>query len=224
MERNREITVKGIGDLKIPVDFVEIQLILEELDKNYTNGYQTFEVHILELQEIIEDIGFKKEDLKTSAINVYPKYENVRKNDTYVDVFKGYKFFSEMKLCFDFDSKKLGEVFFSISQSNVNPKMNVNFTVKDKEAVKKRLLGKAAKDAKEKALILCEAMGVKLGKLITINYNWDEINIYSSAKYEMDASPRMLCAGTSNNSYLDFTPDDISVEDDVSFVWEIEDL
>ena len=170
MERNREITVKGIGELKFPVDFVEIQLTLEELDKNYTNGYQTFEDHILELQEIIHGIGFEKEDLKTSLINVYPKYENVRKNDTYVDVFKGYNFFTEMNLCFDFDSKKLGQVFFSISQSKVNPKINVNFTVKDKEAVKKSLLGAAAKDAKEKAQILCEAMGVKLGKLITINF------------------------------------------------------
>ena len=222
MERNREITVKGIGDLKIPVDFVEIHLTLEELDKNYNNGYQTFEDHILELQEIIQEIGFKKEDLKTSLINVYPKYENERRNDSYVNVFKGYNFFSEMKLCFDFDSQKLGEAFSSISTSDAKPRMNVNFTVKDKEAVKKRLLGAAAKDAKEKAQILCDAMGVKLGKLITINYNWDEIEIYSSTKYEMNTSPRMLCADIRDTS-VDFTPDDISVEDDASFVWAIED-
>ena len=38
MERNREITVKGIGNLKAPVDCVVLTLSLEEVNKDYEAG------------------------------------------------------------------------------------------------------------------------------------------------------------------------------------------
>lgn len=125
-----------------------------------------------------------------------------------------------MIIRFDFDSDKLGKVFSAIAQSKPSPEIKVEFTVKDKEAVKKSLLAASAKDAKEKADILCQAMNVKLGQLLTINYNWDDLHIYSPTRYSVDdgmicASPCMITTG------LNFTPDDIRVKDDASFVWEI---
>ena len=220
MERNREITVKGIGNLKVPVDYVEVHLTLEELDKDYENGYENFTKKLMKLQKCILPIGFEMSDLKTRELLVAPKYDSVRKNDGYTEVFKGYNFATEMKLSFDFDSKKLGKVISEISATKVNPIIKVEFTVKDKETVKNNLLAAAAKDAKAKASILCDAMDVKLGQLLTINYNWDEVTIYSGARYEMarynlyECSDEMTCA--------DFTPDDISVNDDASFVWAID--
>jgi uncharacterized protein YggE len=222
MEKERLITVKGIGKMTVPVDYVEIKFTLEEINKDYKKGYETFESNILELQKFVQSIGFKKEDLKASEINVTPEYDSIRKNNKYIDVFKGYNFITELKLCFDFDSKKLGEVFSLSSTTKCTPKIDVEFTVKDKEAIKKKLLANAAKDAREKANILCEAMGVKLGNLITINYNWTDINIHSYTNYKLD---NMITTGLCcrEESLVDFTPDDISVNDDASFIWEITD-
>lgn len=214
MERNREITVKGIGKLKVPVDWVILSLTLEELNIDYEAGYKNFENHINALQEAVAFAGFKKTDLKTTEITVTTKYESVKKSGVYTDVFIGYQFKNDLKLRFDFDSQKLGCVLQAIGNSNATPKIKVDFSVKDKEAVKNRLLANAAKNAKEKAELLCEAMGVKLGKLLVIQYNWDEIQIYSSTRHE-----RVVVAAGA----IDFTPDDISVEDDACFVWEIED-
>lgn len=219
----RQITVKGIGTMTVPVDYVEIKFTLDEMNKDYKKGYEIFEKNILELQKIIKSIGFKKEDLKASEINVSPEYDDIKKNGKYIDVFKGYNFVTELKLCFDFDSKKLGEVFSLTSEAKCTPKIDVEFTVKDKEAVKKGLLANAAKDAREKANILCEAMDVKLGNLITINYNWSEINIHSYTNYSLNNLKTMgTCCR--EESLLDFTPDDISVTDNASFIWEIENI
>ncbi len=66
---------------------------------------------------------------------------------------------------------------------------------------------------------LCEGMGVKLGKLLCINYNWDEIIIHSSTRLEYGSFEKSECCC----SDMDFTPDDIPVEDGASFVWEIVD-
>ena len=64
-------------------------------------------------------------------------------------------------------------------------------------------------------------MGVKLGQLLTIQYNWDEIIINSSARYEYDCKPKIVC-GAVSGSAIDFTPDDIDLKDEACFVWAIE--
>ena len=218
----RQITIKGIGSLKVPVDFVEMVFNLDEVNKDYKKGYELFESHISEIQEIIQKCKFDKKDLKTSELKINPRYEHMNKKGTYVEIFKGYEFYTNMKLCFDFDPKRLGEVFALISKSKTAPKVKVEFTVKDKEAVKKNLLGSAAKDAKEKADILCQAMGVKLGQLEKINYNWDEVRIYSPALYDVEDCGFIGCSPDFNSTGgIDYTPDDISVEDDACFIWEI---
>ena len=76
----------------------------------------------------------------------------------------------------------------------------------------------SAKDAREKADILCNAMGVKLGNLLTINYNWEEVSIYSPTR--LSQHHELCCCEAAP---IDFTPDDIDVTDDASFVWEITD-
>ena len=67
-------------------------------------------------------------------------------------------------------------------------------------------------------------MDVKLGSLVKINYNWEEIHIHSNTFYDMEE--KMIGWGSSPDLYstgIDYTPDDIDVTDDASFVWEIVD-
>ncbi len=218
MEKQRLITVKGIGKVKIPVDYVEVKFELRELNKEYEQGYHLFEQSIFELQKTVTSLGFDKEDLKTSEIDIKPEYDSIKKDGTYVDVFKGYNFACESILRFDLDSKKLPELLNSVAKSKIKPRIDIEFTVKDKEAVKKQLLTASAKDAKEKADLLCNAMGVKLGTLLTINYNWTDITIFSPTTLSQD---EQLCCMEA--PLIDFTPDDIDVTDDASFVWEITD-
>ena len=61
----------------------------------------------------------------------------------------------------------------------------MNYTIKDVEAAKNELLGKAVAESKKKAQVLTDAAGVKLGNIISIDYSWGEIDIYSDVKYGM---------------------------------------
>lgn len=215
MEQNREITVKGIGSLKASADCVELSMSLSMLRKDYSEGYEEFTYHLERLQKFVCSAGFGKKDIKTKRISITTEYESVKQNGVYKDVFKGYDFSTELKVTFDFDSKLLGEVLKAIASSGTNPKTRVIFTVRDKEAAKNKLLENAAKDARTKAEILCAASGVKLGRLMSIHYNWDELEIFSHTDYTLNSE---LSVGSAE---IDFTPDDIDLEDNASFVWEI---
>lgn len=73
----------------------------------------------------------------------------------------------------------------AIAHCLAQPELSIAFTVKDPTAVNEALLREATVNAKKKAELLCEASGVKLGQLLTIDYNWDELNIFSNTRYDM---------------------------------------
>lgn len=218
MERIREITIKGIGKLTAKPDFVVISIGLEEINPNYAEGYKSFAMDMKKLQETVQEAGFSKDELKASSISSsqHQEYEKGK----YVS--KGYRFSSSLHLSFDFNPERLGRALEKLSKSATNPSINIRFTVKDKEEVKNRLLAAAAQDAKKKAEILCTALDTKLGQLLRIDYNWEEIEIYSRMEYKMEMSECCVGDEANENDAIDFTPEDIDLTDDATFVWEIE--
>ena len=88
------------------------------------------------------------------------------------------------------------------------------------ESAKNQLLAKAVDDSKAKAEILTSAAGVKLGKVVNINYSWGEINIYSEP---VNYDKAILCEESAYNyeSSLDIEPEDLDISDTVTVSWEI---
>lgn len=81
------------------------------------------------------------------------------------------------------------------------------------------LLENACVNAKAKAGILAKASGVTLGDLISIDYNWGELHLFSQTQYDMeDDCMRMASAAPTS---IEIEPDDIDISDSVTFVWEI---
>ena len=172
------------------------------------------------LNKLIETAGFEKQALKTTDFNVETDYSNERdRNGGFKRVFNGYICRHSLKLEFDFDTKRLAQILSEISKSPAKPEISVRFTVKDPNAVSGKLLEAAAVNAREKALALCRAAGVEMGRLVSVRYDWDEISMLSRTQYNMDETSLIRCAGTREQP--EFEPEDISAEDTAVFVWEI---
>ena len=103
-----------------------------------------------------------------------------------------------------------------ISTSKAKPKVDISFTLKEDGEIKEEVLRNASNNARKKAEILASTSGVKLGKLISIDYSWKDIELYSDTKC-YDSMPSI-----SKMASIDIEPDDIKAEDSVTFTWEIE--
>ena len=217
---NRTITIKGVGKLSLKPDQVVVSLTLKATDKNYDKAMDTAVKHLEQLRGALAGIGFAKDDLKTTNFNVGTEYESERdKSGNYKRVFIGYSVTHQLKLEFDFDAQRLSQTLGAIAPCIAEPELNVQFTVKGKEAVNAALLENACVNAKAKASILAKASGVTLGNLISIDYNWGELHLFSPTQYDMeDACMRMASAAPTS---IEIEPDDIEVSDSVTFVWEI---
>lgn len=216
----RTITVKGMGNVKASPDYIVISMSLEAQNKDYDETMELAAKQIDYLNTSLEKIGFEKKAVKTTNFNVRTDYDNVKdKNGNYKRVFNGYVCSHRLKVEFDFDTKRLAQTLYAISKCLATPEISIAFTVKDPSAVSNELLKSATINAKEKAEILCEASNVELGSLLSIDYNWGELNIVSHTDYMLEEKCMSMPMGAMAD--MEIEPDDIDVSDTATFVWEI---
>lgn len=214
----RTITVKGIGAVSVKPDLIVLRLSMETAEYEYDAAMKAAAEKIDFLNKALEAAGFKKKSAKTADFRVRADYD--RLNDgkgNYTSVFMGYKCRHELKIEFDFDTKRLAKALSEISKCIAKPEISIDFTVKDSSAVSGELLKAAAKNAREKAEILCAASGAKLGELLSIDYNWGELHLYSATDYDVEDKCMMLSAADD----MDIEPEEIKARDTATFAWEI---
>lgn len=214
----RTITVKGIGAVSVKPDLIVLRLSMETAEYEYDAAMKAAAEKIDFLNKALEAAGFEKKSAKTADFRVRADYD--RLNDgkgNYTSVFMGYKCRHELKIEFDFDTKRLAKALSEISECIAKPEISIDFTVKDSSAVSGELLKEAVKNAREKAEILCAASGAKLGELLSIDYNWGELHLYSATDYDVEGKCMMLGAADD----MDIEPEEIKARDTATFAWEI---
>lgn len=221
MSVERNIRVTGKGNIKVRPDMTRITITLEGVHKEYDKTLEHSSKDTEELKNILASHDFIASDVKTLSFNVDVENESYEdKNGNWKRRFVGYRFKHVMKIEFESDNGRLGRILYSLANAkSIHPEFRISYFVKDEEAAKNELLGKAVKDAQAKAEILSSAAGVKLGDIQNIDYSWGVINMEISPMH-MD----MLCEReyTGSASYdMDIEPDDVEVSDTVTVIWGI---
>lgn len=217
----RIITIKGVGRTTIKPDYVVLSLTIESKEKKYAHAVESAAKKINRLNNALEDCGFEPGSAKTASYTVRANYNFTKDRKNQVQrQFDGYVCIHRLKIEFDYDKELLGKALSLISTSLSDPQLDVSFTVKDKDAVNEELLSNAAKNARKKAETLCVASGASLGKLVTIDYDWSDIHIFSKADLKMENTCG-IALPTAVLPPVDIQPNDINVSDTATFVWEI---
>ena len=217
----RRIRIKGIGQAEQAPDLIVLSLTLTAQNVEYAAAVKIGSQQLEMLREAIVEAGFKADDLKTTNFDVRAVYEDEERREgnskRYRQVLVGFECRHDLRLEFAFNNDKLNAAIDTIAKCLSEPKISIAFTLKDTDAFVEKLLKSAARDAKRKAKALCMASGVKLGKLIDIDYSRDEVIV----RHEVNFAPQAVL-GCSTDKSFDFQPDDVRASDTVEFLWEIE--
>lgn len=218
----RKITIKGTGKMTVKPDFVIVSITVEAKEKKYASAVESAAKKISRLNEALEHAGLTADSAKTVSYDVRPNYNFVRDRKNQMQrQLDGYLCVHRLKIEFDYNAELLEKVLATISGSLADPQLDVSFTVKDKDAVEAKLLGNAAEDARRKAEILCTGCGAALGKLIRIDYDWHDINVYARADLRMEDTCGFAMSAAEVPP-VPIQPKDIDVSDFAVFVWEIQ--
>ena len=211
----RTITVRGVGNISAKPDLIVIEMDIRGQSKNYSEALADASSAVEAVCNAAVSAGHSKDALKTINFGVSSEYDSVRNSKgTYQRVFVGYNCSYNTRLSFDFDRDMLERTLNAIAESKAEPELSIRFTVRDGSAVKSALL---AENAREKAQILCRASSVELGRLLTVNYDWSEIDLISPTGYAIERASLKRSAAVPDC----IEPEDIKVRDTVAFVWEI---
>ncbi|WP_034467310.1 SIMPL domain-containing protein [Butyrivibrio proteoclasticus] len=223
MANERIIKVTGKGNLKVKPDVTRITITLEGQNKEYDKTLEQSSKDTEALKDILEKQGFDRTDVKTLMFNVDTRYESYQTKDkSWRERFVGYEFKHVVKVEFDSDDARLGKILYALANARgIHPDFRLSYTVKDPEASKNELLGKAVADAKAKAEVLTKAAGVNLKEIKNIDYSWGEIQFEYSPMHRDMICNAVMAEGCGSFD-MDIEPDDIDVSDTVTVVWEIE--
>ena len=139
----RTIRLTGKGQLRVKPDQTRITLSLEGLYPEYSEALRRSAQDTEEIKDLLTKMGFARTDLKTLIFNVDTEYESYQVKNTYKRRFVGYKYHHQMKVEFDSDNDRLGKVLYALAKCPLQPEFRLSYTVKDPEAAKNQLLGKA---------------------------------------------------------------------------------
>jgi uncharacterized protein YggE len=209
----RTLKVQGKGHVSTEPDMVTLSFDVEVRAWEYEECLSLLNERAEDLRQSMVESGLEKTQLKTSSfrVRVDTRYEEGQ------HIFNGYVASHRMWIKFPLDKVLLNEVLHHVAEGHSGAEIDLSFSVKDEDALRKRVLSQAVQAARENAEVLASAGGFRLGKLVQMDYGWSEVRIYNHEESFLceDSSP-LLCRA-------DIEPEDVRAGDSVTLVYEIVD-
>ncbi len=166
----REISVEATGKAYIVPDIAMVSLGL------YTEGDTSTEVvaennkKMTAIIAVIKELGIDEKDIKTTSYYLSPRYNYTDARGSFEDGFTLDQTI-EVKIR---DLNKVGDVVSKAAEAGANITDNVYFTVEDSEKAKTEARTEALKNVKEKAEMIAQQAGLRLGKVLSYYEYSDE--------------------------------------------------
>lgn len=219
MANNRTINVTGRGSIHVVPDVTRLEVTIESVFKTYEEAYQQAKENTKWMIQILE-YNHKNGNLaKTIRLDITDHTINeYDEDDHYIGQIKdGFDLNQCFKIDLEIDPVLLNKIIRGIGKYIQGAQISIGYTIRDPRPFQLKMLERAVKDASEKALIMAETAGCKLGEVINIYYGHQEIHVYSQARNIHSNKEAIAC----DSSSLDISPDDLVMSDDVKVEWEL---
>lgn len=141
-----DIALISVGVTKKNIDFVVAQKDATQVVNKTINFLKSKEI--------------EEKDIKTTSYNIYPQYDYIKGEQK----FRGYEVSQNLEIkIHNLDS--VGEILSGVTQSGANTVGSLRFEVDDIKKAKEEARNKAIKEARAKAKMLSDQLGVRLKKI-----------------------------------------------------------
>jgi uncharacterized protein len=161
-------TVAVVGEAKqvVPADQAVISISVVSEDKKLAAAKADNDKRLERLVTLAREHNIPLEKINPSNVNISPQYDydqNTRKQ-----IFKGYSVYRSLNVTVD-KVENVEKILSAIVDANLDRVDNVQYGLAEPTKAGNKLRAQAFADAKERATVLADAAGVKLGKAISIS-------------------------------------------------------
>ena len=160
------LTVQGAGYVSLNSDTASVTLGVRKFAKDVKTAQQAVNLTMDNLVEGLLAVGVDKKDMSTSTIYIYPEYDyNYEEGEE--EAIRGYSAVNSLTIVTaDIDS--VGALIDAAFDSGANSLDDVSFSASDTQEASNEALRLAIENAREKAEVMAEAAGAKLGGLLSL--------------------------------------------------------
>lgn len=162
------ISVEGSGQVtaKSDVAIINAGVLTEKSTVAQAQRENTEKMNAI-IKALKDDFKIEDQDIKTSQYSIYPRYDW---SDGSQRIF-GYGVSQSVEIKVrDFD--KIGSILAKAAELGTNSLNGPTFTIDDPEIYKAQAREKAIAQAKDKAKVLADQVGIKLGPIVNFSENF----------------------------------------------------
>ncbi|HRY36526.1 MAG TPA: SIMPL domain-containing protein [Candidatus Magasanikbacteria bacterium] len=193
-QNERSISINGYGKITGRNDIAVTTIGFSNTDKEVSTAQLANKKVMDQVMVDLQKMGIEDKDLQSNYM-IYPEYNYTQNKGTEL---KGYKVTNNITVKVR-DLSKVNDVLNLAGKYGANEVSGLNFTIDDPENLKKQAREKALADAKEKAQILADKLGVKLGGVMYYS-EYEASNDYYAPKYFTGAEGGGIGGGYSPES------------------------
>lgn len=207
----------GHAKMDVQPDLVCLTVNAETLNDTYAEAYEQGRSDAATISRIAEEAGIDKIKVRTKDFEIEKSTVSDRdENGNYTGTrLIGYSMRQTTVLTMPIDRHNLHRLIEAIGRQMPHTEFEIDYAIADPVPAEQELARRAVRDARTKAEIIAEALGVRLGRIVSIDYSVKRIDVYSHSSRSLGC-----CTGSIDGS-LDITPDDIHGEDHATVVWQI---
>jgi uncharacterized protein YggE len=208
-------TISGSGIIYAKADIANINIGLKTgVKKTAVEATKESTNKINNIIEELKKLKIEEKDIKTSDYNLNPIHNWTEEKG---QELIGYEVTQTLTLKIR-DLNKIGEVIAKTTEQGANQIGNIAFTIDDEFALKNQARELAIKKAKEKAQLIANQSGIKLGAIKNVTENF-EPNVYPMyANVKMDT---MMSEASESLASPDIQSGQNEIKVDVTISYEV---
>jgi uncharacterized protein YggE len=152
--------VAGEGVVTTTPDRVIITLGVITEDKSVVTAQQENAAAITAIIQGIKDLGVQEDNIQTTVYRIDPQYDFIEGEQ----VFRGYRVAHLLQVTIE-QVDRTGMIIDSAVENGANSIASITFTMRDPSSVYLAALTKAVENAKEKAKVISDNLGVTLNPI-----------------------------------------------------------
>ncbi|MCH5214940.1 MAG: SIMPL domain-containing protein [Muribaculaceae bacterium] len=213
------IKVQGKGAIHVVPDVTRVEVTIEQWFANHSAAYAQAKENSSWMVKILEFNKKPGKLAKTVRFDIEDYTENLYDDDdNYIGKKKnGFMLDQRIKIDLPVDNVLVNNIVKGVGKFIPNAQIKIGYTLQDERPSQMKMLARAVSDARDKAQVMAEAVGCKVGKVLDVEYGYSNVHVYSQARNIHSNSE----AKASTASSLDITPEDLVMSDTAQVTFEL---
>lgn len=218
-ENNDVVSVNASSEVTVVPDKAVISIGTESRNKIAEKAQDEHTEKVNRIIELFKGLGIEESDIQTTNYNMYSDYEyNNGSRD-----FIGYVVSCTIEIK-NIEIENIGEYITKSINAGATEVNRIRYECTKYDEVYESALKDAIAQATHKATVMAETSGRKLGKVTYINEGYQNTSYRYVDDYSTYDGMLMNSAkATSEESFIDIMPGEISIEAEINMSFELED-